>query len=129
MCNRFIFSFTIYFIKTSNTSHFYLNLWLTERIFQHNFLLNFWSCDTEMARAFMPPRYPSAGLSRNRHRCHYHFRKKKRSWLRQKHMHEGWPMSMLPQITKLRLFLFLWLFQPIHGTGLLFSSVITLHRQ
>jgi hypothetical protein len=39
---HFFLSFTIYFIKTSNLSHCYLNLWLPKPIFQHSLLLNPW---------------------------------------------------------------------------------------
>jgi hypothetical protein len=42
------FSFTIDFIKTSNMSHRYMNLWLPKPIFQHSLLLNFWPYATEM---------------------------------------------------------------------------------
>jgi hypothetical protein len=42
------FSFTIYFIKTSNVSRCYLNLWLPKPIFQHSLLLNLWPYATKM---------------------------------------------------------------------------------
>jgi hypothetical protein len=48
MQQLFFFSFTIYFIKISNTSHWYLNLWLPKPIFQHSLLLNLRSYSTEM---------------------------------------------------------------------------------
>jgi hypothetical protein len=45
---QLFFSFTIYFIKTSNKSHCYLNLWLPKPICQHSLLLNPWPYATEM---------------------------------------------------------------------------------
>jgi hypothetical protein len=42
------FSFTIDFIKTSNMSHHYMNLWLPKPIFQCSLLLNLWPYATEM---------------------------------------------------------------------------------
>jgi hypothetical protein len=44
---QFFFSFTIYFIKTSNMSHCYLNLRLPRPIFRHS-LLNLWPYAPEM---------------------------------------------------------------------------------